>query len=41
MVGITESEYKQRFKKKLWLYGSYTREIEKLQRRFFEIHDKK
>ncbi|WP_072684027.1 hypothetical protein [Holdemania sp. Marseille-P2844] len=39
MVGITESEYKQRFKKKLWLYGSYTREIEKLQRRFFEIQN--
>ena len=39
MVIVTESEYKKRFKKKLWLYGSYTREIEKLQRRFFEIQE--
>ena len=39
MQFITEDEYKERYKKKLWLWGSYTREKEAAERRLHEIED--
>ncbi len=39
MQFISEEEYKERYKKKLWLWGSYTREKEAAERRLHEIED--
>lgn len=37
MLMVSEEERDERLKLKLYLYGSYTREFEKLEHRYFEI----